>query len=269
MYLLTVNSNNSLFVYALRIGTTSIDSVYQSVSYNQTASTAPNNYLFALAGTQNTDWVILLDKQGNKTSAWQVNESPVVTIVAQSFNNIANPSAQNYLESYPYMIQASGGYNPTNLTANFNLNVINSEVQVIASTNSNSNGAKLSTNGTKGLTQVLTTTGLFQGAVFSYMIGNTSSPFSLIQTLSQYNTVTSNVISNGYYYVVDTVYVGNAAVLLLFSNSTLVYYNYITNNQTNLGTITPTDGFSYCTTLKYLQLNGLQYAYRFCLWNTP
>lgn len=256
-------------MYALRIGTTSIDSVYQSVSYNQTAATSPNNYLFALAGTQNTDWVILLDKQGNKTSAWQVNESPIITVAAQSFNNIPNPTSQNYLETYPYMIQASGGYNPTNLTVKMFLNVINSEVQVIASPNSTSNGVNLTTNGTKGQSIFLSTAGIFQGAVFSYMIGNSSSPFRLINKLSKSMTVTSNVISNGYYYVVDIVSVGNNGVLLLFSNSTLVYYDYVTDSKNNLGTITPTDGFSYCTSLKYLQSNMNQYAYSFCLWNTP
>jgi hypothetical protein len=88
-------------VCALRIGTTNIESVYQYVSYSQTtASTTPNNYLFALAGTQNTDWVILVYKQGNKTSAWQVFESPIVTVVAQLFNNISYPNSQKYLESY-------------------------------------------------------------------------------------------------------------------------------------------------------------------------
>ncbi len=79
--------------------------------------------------------------------AWQVNEYPVVSVVAQSYNNIPNPNSQNYLEYYPYMIQASGGYNPTNLSVKFDLNIKNSEVQVIANSNSISNSLNLTTNG--------------------------------------------------------------------------------------------------------------------------
>ena len=97
--------------------------------------------------------------------------------------------------------------------------------------------------------------GLFFGAVFSYMIGNSSSPFNLTQKLSKSITVKSNIISKGYSIVVDMVSVGNNAVILLFSNSTLIYYDYICNNKSNLFTPTPYDGEVYCTSLKYLQSN--------------
>jgi hypothetical protein len=61
-----------------------------------------------------------------------------------------------------------------------NLNVINSEVQIFVNSSSISN---IKTNGTLGQYIQINTNGLFQGAVFSYAIENStnSNKFSLIQ----------------------------------------------------------------------------------------
>jgi len=109
-----------------------------------------------------------------------------------------------------------------------NLNVINSQVKVITNPNSNSNGLNLTTNGSAGQSIKLSTSGLFQGTVFSYAIGNLSSPFSLTQKLSYSNSKTTNVFSDGFSRVIEMVYIGNDTLLLLFGNSTLIQYNYIT-----------------------------------------
>lgn len=204
----------------MRIGSTSLDTVYKSIVYATVPLTvSSSNYRFSLAGNSQADWLIFSDSYQNTISGWWINENPIVVVATQSYSNTTFPTAKTYIENFPYTITATGGYTIASISSNVSLNVLNSDIKVISNQYiTNGNPVMAQTNSTS---IPLNPFHWFQGTVFNYSLVNATNNFSLINKISS-----SGPSYNGFANTSDIVAMRSAnstIALLTITGSLLVY----------------------------------------------